>query len=154
MPRYRIDKQAMRRKIEIATEAIEIGGSYFLSAFYDKDGATVLVRSKSTKRNKAGWNSSVEVQILEPLGGEHNSVYYKAGNIHTVNACNLYKNRADASHTAKFGANGEGALKLASALFGISTEKIAAICAKKAPAKTMNAAQKAWATRRARAAAL
>jgi hypothetical protein len=147
MARLKLNIKAMKANSIAATNAIEIGGIYFLSSFYDKDGATVKVLSKSTKMNSAGWPSSVEIEVIEPLGGEIGKSYYAAGVARTVNASNLYKNRADASHTAKYGGvDGEAKIvNLVSLLSGVSPSTIRAITGK-------SPAAKAWATRRARAA--
>jgi len=87
---HEINQEAIAR-----TNAIEVGGTYFLSDFFDKAGATVKVLSKSTKRNTAGWNSSVEVEVTENLGADKK--HYAKGTKHSVNAGNLYQNREDAA---------------------------------------------------------
>jgi hypothetical protein len=143
MPRYKIDFRAMQKRSVDRAAALKIGGVYFLSSFYDKTGANVKVLAR-------GQGGLVMVEVVEPIG-EPGS-FYAAGTIHqSVNASNLYANRADASHAAKFGPDpAAGARKLMSALTGLSTERIDAICKDAPSAKPMNAAQKAWATRRAR----
>lgn len=76
---------------------VQVGGTYFLSYFHDKEGATVRVVSKSNKRrNSAGFYSIVNVEILES-----NADWYKVGETHTVNAANLYTERKHASPTFK-----------------------------------------------------
>lgn len=80
-------------RIKRRTEEIEIGGTYFLSSFYDKSGAMVKVLSKSTKLNSCGWPSSVEVEVLEPINEKGS--YYAVGSKHTVNATNLYEPARD-----------------------------------------------------------
>lgn len=77
---------------------VQVGGTYFLSYFHDKEGATVRVLSKSTKTNRAGFNSSVNVEVLTS-----DVDYYKPGAMHTVNAANLYAERKFASVAFKFG---------------------------------------------------
>lgn len=85
------------------TNKIVVGDTYFLSSFYDKDGAFVEVLSKSTEKNDAGWNSSVEIKILESVGDNVLAPsFYAIGKIHTVNAANLYKTRELASHKIQF----------------------------------------------------
>ena len=91
-------------RIKAATKALKIGGKYFLSSFYDKEGAWVKVIEATTKINGAGWPSSVKVEVLEVVTERPNASYqfYKVGAIHTVNATNLYAKRENASHTAKW----------------------------------------------------
>lgn len=95
MPRFRFDLKTAKRNSIAKTNAIVIGGTYFLSSFYDKDGAMVKVLAKSTATNSAGWPSSVTVQVIAPLGGEAEraNLFYAAGAVHSVNASNLYLNR-------------------------------------------------------------
>ncbi|CAB4141312.1 hypothetical protein UFOVP410_151 [uncultured Caudovirales phage] len=89
----RLDMKTLHAKVAIAHNSIVVGKTYFLSNFYDKEGATVRVISKSSKRkNRAGFYSIVNAEILE--SDYH---YYKVGEIHTVNATNLYDKRSDAS---------------------------------------------------------
>lgn len=98
MKRSRLDMKAIRRAVAEKHEKIEVGNTYFLSYFHDKEGASVRVLSKSTKPNRAGWCSSVNVEILES-----DVDYYKPGAMHTVNASNLYEERKFASPAFKFG---------------------------------------------------
>ncbi len=83
------------------TAQIEVGRTYFLSSFYDKDGCLVEVIEKSTKKNSAGWPSSVKVKVICPLGDDAGKPYYAIGTVHTCNATNLYNKRSDASHTRR-----------------------------------------------------
>ena len=87
--------KAIHKAVADKHSKIHVGQLYFLSNFYDVEGATVRVVSKSTKKNRSGWNSTVNVEILE--SDYH---YYKVGEMHTVNATNLYEKRefASASH--------------------------------------------------------
>jgi hypothetical protein len=93
-------------RIIAATEALVIGDTYFLSSFHDREGANVKVLSKSTAINSCGWPSSVVVEVIEPIGYAETSYQatssYAPGTLHTVNATNLYKQRADASPQRKF----------------------------------------------------
>jgi hypothetical protein len=155
MTRYRINFEAMKAKSKAAIAAVEVGGVYFYSSFYDADGSLVKVLSKS-ELGRGGRAPSIECQVIEPLGRDladyqAGRTYFAPGTIHDIAATNLYKNRADASHAAKFGATPEAVkasvAKLMSALTGVSTEKLATICNTKPPTP----AQKAWATRKARA---
>ena len=93
-----------KARIIEATNAIVVGNTYFLSAFYESDGATVKVLSKSTKTNKCGWPSSVTVEVIERIGDsyKHHETFYAPGTIHSVNATNLYSRRSDASAAAKY----------------------------------------------------
>jgi hypothetical protein len=93
----RFDMKALRKKVYQRHTEIQVGGTYFLSNFYDKEGATVKVLSKSRKPNGCGWNSSVNVEVLD--SDYH---YYKVGATHTVNGTNLYENRHHASAEYKF----------------------------------------------------
>lgn len=102
MARFRLNTRKMAERCKQRTAEIKVGGVYFLSSFYDKDGCLVKICSKSTKENSAGWPSSVTVEVVEPLGGDADKPYYAVGTIHTVNASNLYERRALASHRAKF----------------------------------------------------
>lgn len=94
----RLNMKSLHRAVAIKHEQTEVGGTYFLSHFHDKEGATVRVLSKSTKLNRAGFASSVNVEILES-----DVDYYKIGAMHTVNAANLYSERKYASPKFKFG---------------------------------------------------
>jgi hypothetical protein len=133
MARYRLNLKAMKANGLAAVKSIEVGGVYFYSNFYDKEGAYVKVVSKSEKTDRSGWAESVTCEVIEPVGfavtNAFSLKYYAPGTVHSINATNLYKNREDASHAAKFGPNPEDtAHKLMSALTGISSEKIKAIC--------------------------
>jgi hypothetical protein len=101
MSRLRLNVKAMAARSEARTAAIVVGSTYFLSSFYDKDGCLVEVLSKSTKKNSAGWPSTVEVKVICPLGDDAGKPYYAVGTIHTCNATNLYDKRDDASHTRR-----------------------------------------------------
>jgi hypothetical protein len=94
----RFDMKALKAKIAKRHSEIQVGATYFLSNFYDKDGATVRVVSKSNKKNKCGWNSIINVEILD--SDYH---YYKIGETHTVNATNLYEQRHLASPEYRYG---------------------------------------------------
>ena len=95
----RLNMKALHQKVAEAHNRIVVGKTYFLSNFYDKEGATVRVVSKSNKRkNKAGFYSIVNVEILD--SDYH---YYKVGETHTVNAANLYERREDASPSRRWG---------------------------------------------------
>jgi hypothetical protein len=97
MRKVKFDMTALRKRVYQKHTEIKIGGTYFLSSFYDKEGATVKVLSTSRKQNRCGWNSSVNVEILDS-----NYHYYKIGGTHTVNATNLYENRHHASAEYKY----------------------------------------------------
>jgi hypothetical protein len=102
--RLRLDTRAMAEECKQKTDAIEVGARYFLSSFYDKEGAWVKVLGKSHKVNRAGWPSTVEVEV-EEFVAEANvapSSHYAPGKVITVNASNLYANRADSSHRAQY----------------------------------------------------
>jgi len=101
MSRLRLNVKAMAARSKARTAQIMVGNTYFLSSFYDKDGCMVRVHAKSTKKNSAGWPSTVTVVVLEPLGDDAGKSYYAVGTVHTVNATNLYENRSDASHTRR-----------------------------------------------------
>ncbi len=89
-------------RIKARTKAIKVGGTYFLSSFYDKDGAIVKIISTSTKVNKCGWPSTVEYKVIEAVGDQSTRRYYTDGKEGTCNASNLYENRVDASAARKF----------------------------------------------------
>lgn len=94
-----LNMKAMHKAVAVKHAAINVGQVYFLSNFYDKEGAMVRVVSKSNKvKNKAGFYSIVNVEILE--SDYH---YYKVGEMHTVNASNLYERRELASASRKWG---------------------------------------------------
>jgi len=98
MSKVRLNVQAMRQAVARRHAQIQVGKTYFLSNFHDKEGATVRVVSKSNKKNRCGWNSIINVEILQ--SDYH---YYKVGEVHTVNATNLYDERRHASLEYKFG---------------------------------------------------
>jgi len=96
-------KAKMKKDISDRTDEIEVGESYWLSSFHDKDGAYVKVLKKSKKQNSAGWNSTVHVAVTElDSSYPHQQESYAVGTIHTVNATNLYNDRHESSHTHKF----------------------------------------------------
>lgn len=97
MRKVRLNLTGLRLRVSSRHKEIEIGEKYFLSHFHDKEGATVRVISKSVKENRAGWNSSVSVRILQS-----DCDYYKPGALYTVNATNLYNDRYFASPEYKF----------------------------------------------------
>jgi hypothetical protein len=76
MARFRFNTKLMAERCRQRTAEIVLGGTYFLSSFYDKDGCMVKVCSKSTKLNGAGWPSTVTVEVLEPLGDDAGKAYY------------------------------------------------------------------------------
>ena len=96
-----LSTRKVNQRVEAATKALIIGGTYFLSSFYDQDGAFVKVLAASTKQNSAGWNSSVTVEVIEPVGDDQKKPWYAPGTQHSVNATNLYLTREAASYLAK-----------------------------------------------------
>lgn len=97
--RIKFNMNAIKEK----TNSLNVGELYFLSNFYAKEGCTVKVLSKSTATNSCGFPSSVKVQVIEQLDiPNYSKDYYAIGKVLVVNACNLYKNRYDASSEAKF----------------------------------------------------
>jgi hypothetical protein len=90
----KFDTKKLARECIDRTKQIVIGNQYFLSAFYDKEGAIVKVIDKSTKVNSAGWPSTVIVKVIEQVDTE--SSFYAVGKELSVNACNLYEHRIDA----------------------------------------------------------
>jgi hypothetical protein len=88
----------LRKRVASRHSQIKVGSTYFLSNFYDKEGAMVKVLSKSCATNRAGWNSSVNVVVLD--SDYH---YYVIGATHTVNASNLYDLRSQASAEYRYG---------------------------------------------------
>lgn len=99
MSRVRLNMRALHAAVAVKHNAIKVGATYFLSYFHDKEGATVRVVSKSNKRrNRAGFYSIVNVEILDS-----DAAFYKPGEMHTVNAANLYAERKYASPSFKFG---------------------------------------------------
>lgn len=106
MARVRLNTKKMHQAVDSRTDEIEVGKVYFLSNFYDKDGAMVRVLSKSKAENRAGWKSSVNIEVVEPVGFDDTDPslkYYAKGSTHTVNATNLYEKRELASASAKWG---------------------------------------------------
>jgi hypothetical protein len=98
MKKVKLDMKSLHKAVATKHEMVDVGSKYFLSHFHDKEGAIVRVLSKSTKTNRAGFNSSVNVEVLES-----DCDYYKPGALHTVNAANLYQERKHASPAFKFG---------------------------------------------------
>ena len=97
----RINMKALHKAVAEKHNKIVVGDTYFLSHFHDKEGATVRVVSKSNKRrNLAGFFSIVNVEVLSS-----DANYYKIGEIHTVNASNLYVRRELASPANKWNRN-------------------------------------------------
>lgn len=93
------------KRIVTRTNALKVGGIYFLSSFYDRDGAMVKVVSKSTEINSAGWPSKVIVESIEPITETENEFqkrFYAPGTLHSVNATNLYEERGMANHKVKY----------------------------------------------------
>ena len=99
----RIDKAKTRQKIRDRTAEIVKGKIYWLSSFYDKDGAYVKVLDASTKTNSAGWPSTVLYEVVEPIGDCASKEWHKQGVQRTCNATNLYENRNDSSPSEKYG---------------------------------------------------
>ena len=96
-------KAKMKKDISDRTDEIEVGKTYWLSTFHDKDGAYVKVLMKSKKQNRAGWNSTVHVEVTElHTSYPHMEESYAKGTVRTVNATNLYDDRHESSHTHKF----------------------------------------------------
>ena len=100
---FDFNTKSLKRKIRTRHAQIKIGTRYFLSSFYDKEGAWVEVLAKSTKKNGAGWPSSVSIKVLEPVGEPRAAGFYAPGSLHTVNATNLYKQIEHASAAYKYG---------------------------------------------------
>ena len=96
-----LDVRKVQAKVKARTHEIVIGKNYFLSGFHDLSGAYVEVLEKSTQINNAGWASSVKVKMLVRVGDIPGS-FYEPGNVTTVNACNLYERREDASAKRKY----------------------------------------------------
>lgn len=94
----KLNLSSLRQKVANRHQEIKIGATYFLSNFYDKEGATVRVVSKNDRPNRCGWHSQVNVEILE--SDYH---YYVIGTTHTVNASNLYDLRYQASAQYRYG---------------------------------------------------
>jgi len=97
MRKVKLNMKSLHAAVKTKHNMTNVGENYFLSHFLDKEGATVRVLEKSTKKNRAGFNSSVTVKVLDS-----DCDYYKVGAIHTVNAANLYKERQFASPRFKF----------------------------------------------------
>jgi len=98
MRKVRLNLKSLHEAVAKKHEAINVGDRYFLSHFLDKEGAEVRVLSKSTKLNRAGFRSTVEVLVLKS-----DCSYYVPGARHTVNAANLYTHRRFASPKFKLG---------------------------------------------------
>jgi len=99
---------ATQKRIMERTAQIVVGDTYFISSFYDTDGAMVKVLETSTEQNSCGWNSTVSYEVIEPIGdeigktyGSRPGLYAVPGMTGTCNATNLYENRADASPSRK-----------------------------------------------------
>ena len=90
------NKQAAFARTSARTDEIKVGDVYFLSSFYDTDGAMVKVLAKSHKINSAGWPSTVEYEVVERIG-DANERLYAAGSRGTCNATNLYDTRETAA---------------------------------------------------------
>lgn len=98
MKKVKLNIKALHKVVATKHKNTKVGEIYFLSNFHDKEGATIKVLRKSTEKNRAGFNSSVIVEVLDS-----DCAYYKVGAVHTVNAANLYKERKFASPAFKFG---------------------------------------------------
>ena len=94
-------KTELRQKIRNRTAEIVKGKIYWLSSFYEKDGAYVRVLDASTKTNSVGWPSTVLYEVVEPIGDCATEEWYKPNVQGTCNATNLYENRNDSSHASK-----------------------------------------------------
>jgi hypothetical protein len=90
------------QKIRNRTAEIVKGEIYWLSSFYEKDGAYVRVLEASTKTNHAGWPSTVLCEVVEPIGDCATREWYKPNVQRICNATNLYENRNDSSHASKY----------------------------------------------------
>lgn len=99
MRKVRLNTKAIHKAVATRHAEINVGQVYFLSSFHDKEGAMVRVLDKSTKENLCGWRSSVTCEILEVFMSGLTS--YAPGKIITVNASNLYTERAFASYENK-----------------------------------------------------
>lgn len=99
MRKVKFNIDSMRKRVSDKTDSVAVGQTYFLSSFYDVEGAMVKVLSKTKAENSCGWKSSVVVEVLEVIESE----YYKIGAVHTCNATNLYEHRKLASASVKFG---------------------------------------------------
>lgn len=95
---------SIRQQIKDKTDSVKVGQVYFLSAFYDSDGAMVKVLGKSHKINGAGWPSTVEYEVVERIGDtyKHHETFYAIGKRGTCNASNLYETREMASPSVRF----------------------------------------------------
>ena len=95
---------SIKKRIKDRTDEIVVGKVYFLSAFYDSDGAMVKVISKSHKLNSVGWPSTVEYEVVERIGDSyaHHETFYAVGKRGTCNASNLYETREMASPSVRF----------------------------------------------------
>ena len=91
----------LAQKSKARTAQIVVGKTYFLSDFFEKDGAMVKVLEVSTKINRAGWPSSIKYQVTEKIGGKYSKLN-AVGETGICNACNLYEKREQASHKARF----------------------------------------------------
>ena len=96
------NRKLIIKKCIDATNAIQVGKTYFLSSFHDKEGAIVKVLSKSTKENSCGWPSEIEFIVIE---ADDSNGFYKIGKTGICNATNLYVKRYHASTKYKFGFN-------------------------------------------------
>ena len=92
-----MSNKAIKDRIRARTAEMVVGDTYWLSSFYDKDGAFVQVTSATTKTNSAGWPSSVAFRVVE----SHYSGY-PVGHTGTCNASNLYERREMSSHHEKY----------------------------------------------------
>jgi putative ribosome biogenesis GTPase RsgA len=100
-----INMKALHQKVREAHQRIVVGDRYFLSVHHDKEGCIVRVVSKSDRvRNRAGFYSIVNVEILSS-DVTHPKNYYGIGEVHTVNAANLYTDRYFASPEHKYRSN-------------------------------------------------
>ena len=93
-------RTALNNRIKNRNSQIKVGGIYFLSSFYDKDGVFVKILAKSDKVNRCGFPSTITYEVRE-LVGDANASYYTIGKVGTCNATNLYEERALANHSKK-----------------------------------------------------
>lgn len=93
--------RSIRERCIKRTNEIVVGSTYFLSSFYEREGAMVKVLGKSTKVNGAGWPSTVEYEVVEVVGPMVTGAFYSVGKVGACNASNLYEHREDAAHGTK-----------------------------------------------------
>ena len=87
-------------RIKNRNAQLEVGGTYFLSIFYDVDGVFVKVLAKSDKMNRCGFPSTITYEVIERVGAAGG--HYKIGKVGTCNSSNLYGDRVLANHKVIF----------------------------------------------------